>query len=285
MKVIEKEELNDKKYQEALDGLTPELAEVVKTTAAESGIREDVFLKLKGMGNCMKNSILLYDFLKEHFYGPEWYELFEKILKEKENGESYLEILRDISSRKKLSAADVEHIYQNTDSEYGFQKVLEEQQSKDKTIQKTWDKRGLKEEKLSEEQKKEELEVPASADGNLYENFYQEVTKPEPEALVKEEMDQHDRLVAAVINSNNEYKDMKNRLKDMEKVARMQNDMIIQYKNNVDSIQKENKRLKKEYEQLQNENEKLKKEYGLAMYRLTEINNFTAGNSGNKLFP
>ncbi len=97
-------------------------------------------------------------------------------------------------------------------------------------------------------------------------------------------MDQHDQLVAAVINSNNEYKDMKNRLKEMERVARMQNDMIIQYKNSVDSMQNENEKLKKDYEKLQNDNEKLKKDYDLAVSRLTEINNFTAGNSANKLF-
>ncbi len=271
MKVIEKKELNDKKYQEILDGLVPEVVEVVKTAAEENGIREDVFLKLKEIGNF--ESALLYDFLKEHFYGPEWYVLFEKIWKEKENGESYLEILKDISIKNELSAADVEHIYQNTDSEYEFQKGLEEQQNKDKK------------EKFEKEPEKKELEISAPTDGSLYENFYKEITKKEPEIPAKEEMDQHDQLVAAVINSNNEYKDMKNRLKEMEKVAHMQNTMIIQYKNSVDSIQNENKKLKKEYEQLQKENEKLKEEYALAMSRLTKINNFTADNSGNKLFP
>lgn len=270
MKVIEKKELNDKKYQEILDGLAPEVVEVVKTAVEENGIREDVFLKLNEIGNF--ESTLLYDFLKEHFYGPEWYELFEKILKDKENGESYLEMLKEICIKKKLSAADVEHIYQNTDSEYEFQKGLEEQQ-KDKK------------EKFEKEPEKKELEISVPTDGSLYEHFYKEVTKPEEsKAPVKEEMDQHDQLVAAVINSNNEYKDMKNRLKEMEKVAHMQNTMIIQYKNSVDSIQNKYDELKTAYEQLQNENEQLKKEYALAMSRLTEINNFTAGNSGNKLF-
>lgn len=272
MKVIEKKELNDKKYQEILDGMSPELVEVVKTIAVEHGIREDVFLKVKEMRNLIE-STLLYDFLKEHFYGPEWYELFEKILKEKENGESYLEMLKEICIKKKLSAADVEHIYQNTDSEYGFQKLLEEQQNKDKK------------EKFEKEPEKKELEISVPTDGSLYEHFYKEVTKPEEsKAPVKEEMDQHDQLVAAVINSNNEYKDMKNRLKEMEKVAHMQNTMIIQYKNSVDNIQNKYDELKTAYEQLQKENEKLKEEYALAMSRLTEINNFTAGNSGNKLF-
>lgn len=271
MKVIEKKELNDKKYQEILNGLKPELTEAVETAAAENGVREDVFLKLKEMETSME-STLLYDFLKEHFYGPEWYGLFGKILKEKEDGESYLEILKEICIKKKLSAADVEHIYQNTDSEYGFQKALEEHQNRDKK------------EKTEKEQRTKELEVSVPTDGSLYENFYQEITKPEPEVPMKEKMDQHDQLVAAVINSNNEYKDIKNRLKEMERVARMQNDMIIQYKNSVDSMHNENEKLKKDYEKLQNDNEKLKKDYDLAVSRLTEINNFTAGNSANKLF-
>lgn len=47
MKVIGKNELNDKKYQDILYELAPELVEVVKTVAVENGIREDVFLKLK----------------------------------------------------------------------------------------------------------------------------------------------------------------------------------------------------------------------------------------------
>lgn len=271
MKVIGKNELNDKKYQDILYELAPELVEVVKTVAVENGIREDVFLKLKKIN--FIESTFLYDFLKEHFYGPEWYGLFEKIMKEKENGESYLEILKDICIKKKLSAADVEHIYQNTDSEYGFQKVLKEQQSKNKK------------EKPEKEQQKKELQVSAPTDGSLYENVYQEITKLETSASVKQEMDQHDQLVAAVINSNNEYKDMKNRLKEMERMAHMQNNMIIQYKNSVDDIQDKYDKLKIAYEQLQNENDQLKKEYALAMSRLTEINNFTAGNSGNKLFP
>ncbi len=271
-KIIGKEELKDKKYKEVLNVLTPELAQAIETAAVETGIREDVFMELKAVGNI--ESTLLYDFLTEHFYGPEWYGLFGKILKGKENSESYLEILKEISVKQKLSAADVEHIYQNTDSEYEFQKELEEHKNKED-----------KKEKTEKEQEKKELEVCVPTDGSLYENFYQEITKPEPEVPMKEKMDQHDQLVAAVINSNNEYKDIKNRLKEMERVARMQNDMIIQYKNSVDSMQNENEKLKKDYEKLQNDNEKLKKEYALAMSRLTEINNFTAGNSGNKLFP
>ncbi len=267
MKVIGKNELNDKKYQDILDGLAPELIEVVKTAAAENGIREDVFLKLKEIN--FIESTLLYDFLKAHFYGPEWYGLFEKILKEKENGESYLEIVKEICEKNKFSAADVEYIYKNTDSEYGFQKVLEEEQNKSK-------KKKLE---------KEELQVSAPTERTLYENFYEEITKQEAEILIEQEMDQHDQLVAAVINSNNEYKDMKNRLKEMERVARMQNNIIIQYKNNVDNIQDNYDKLKTAYEQLQKENDKLKNEYASAMSRLAEINNFTAGNSGNTLFP
>ena len=107
MKVIEKKDLKDQKYMEVLDRLAPELAQVVKTAVMETGVREDVFMKLKEMDNSIE-STLLYEFLTEHFYGPEWYGLFEKILKEKENGESYLEILKEISVKNKLSAADVE---------------------------------------------------------------------------------------------------------------------------------------------------------------------------------
>ena len=59
-------------------------------------------------------------------------------------------------------------------------------------------------------------------------------------------MDQHDQLVAAVINSNNEYKDMKNRLKEMEREARMQNDKNIKYKNSVDRKQNENEKYQTE---------------------------------------
>ncbi len=270
-KIIGKEELKDKKYKEVLDRLTPELAQAIETAAMETGIREDVFMELKAVDSNIE-STLLYEFLIEHFYGPEWYELFGKILKEKENGENYLEVLKEISIKKKLSAADVEHIYQNTDSEYGFQKILEELDEDEKTRK--------AQEKPEKEQKRKDLEK-ISIDDSIYENFYQEVTKSE---ITVEKMDQHDQLMAAVINSNNEYKDMKNRLKEMDRMARMQNHIIIQYKNSVDSIREENEKLKADYEQLQNENETLKANYDLAMSRLTKINSFTAGNGGSKLF-
>jgi len=277
MEIIGKEELKGKKYKEVLDGMAPELAQAVETAAAETGIRKDVFLELKEAGSRIE-SALLYDFLTEHFYGPEWYGLFGKILEEKENGESYLEILKEISIKKKLSAADVEHIYQNTDSEYGFQKVLEEQQGKGEKAEKA--QKGK--EKPEKEQKKEDLEeVSVPIDEGIYGNFYKEVTKPE---ITVERMDQHDQLMAAVINSNNEYKDIKNRLREMERMTRMQNDIIVQYKNRVNIIQNQYEEQKSAYEQLQNENKRLKTDYDLAVSRLAEINNFTAGSSGNKLF-
>lgn len=260
MKTIKIDELKEKKYKDIVDELTLELAQTVENAAAEVGVREDVLMTLKELNGSIEG-VLLYDFLTDHFYGAEWYELFGKIMKEKENGESYLEILKEVSAKKKLAIADVAQVYQNTDSEYGFQRVLEKLQKGD----------------VPSEQKKKEAEkafVPTA--DSIYENFYQEVIETEEPT---EQMDQHDQLVAAVIKANNEYKDMKNKLKEMERMAHIQNRILAQYKESIANIQKEDEELKAVYEKLQKEHEELKKKFNAAISRLTEINNFTAGNS------
>jgi len=268
MKTIKIDELKEKKYKEIMDELTSELAQTVENAAAEIGVREDVLMTLKELNGSIEG-VLLYDFLIDHFYGAEWYELFGKILKEKENGASYLEILKEVSAKKKLSVADVAQVYRNTDSEYGFQRVLEQLQNADE-----------KANELSEQKKKgsEKASVPTA--DSVYENFYQEVIETEK---TTEQMDQHDQLVAAVIKVNNEYKDMKNKLKEMERMAHIQNRILAQYKENIANIQKEDEELKTVYEKLQKENAELKKKYNSAISRLVEINNFTAGNSSDKL--
>lgn len=130
MKTIKTEELKDNKYKKILETLPIELAQIVETAAAETGVREDVLLALKEVRGI--EGVVLYDFLIDHFYGAEWYELFGKIMKEKENGERYLQILKEISANGKISAAEAGHVYQNTDSEYGFHQVCSDPKKLDK---------------------------------------------------------------------------------------------------------------------------------------------------------
>ncbi len=266
MKLLNKEDLQGQK--KLMGMFSEQAAEVISMAAGEGGIREDVLQKLSQMDLTEEQLFAVYPFLQNHTYTAEWYPLFLQILNEAENGQMCLGVIEKEGMKHKLDFQKINSLYQNAESDYefvnGFQGREDEEEEKQEEQM-----------EILEQETEEKGSAPAVRN-NLYEGFYHDtVTMYENEPVEEDGKDQHDALVAGVVKANNEYKDMKNRMREMERMTRLQNKMLQQYQDNYIAAVSENNELKKKYKNLQDEFQELKARYESLVLKLTDINNYT----------
>ena len=160
--------------------------------------------------------------------------------------------------------------YQEAETDFEFVNRLDE--TKEPAITKKADITDV----ISRTEEKNQIQETTAdtKDIKLYENFYKE-TMSDKIMVEDSKSDLHDVLVENVVKANNEYKDMKNRLKELERMANLQNQMLQQYKENYLTMVDESTRLKKEYDACREETEELKRKYKALVAKVTDINNYT----------
>lgn len=256
-----------KENKEIMDKLNKQTADIIVMAASENGIREDVLNKIGEMELTEEEAIMLYPFLINAEYSADWYPVFKTIMEQAENASMCLGKIEEIGKTQTLDLQEVEKAYQESESEFEFINRL------GKVSQPAITKKDDVTDMISKTEKKNAVQevVTASHQDKLYESFYKE-TMTDKIMIEDSKTDFHDVLVENVVKANNEYKDMKNRLKELERMVNLQNQMLQQYKENYMTIVDESTQLKKKYDVCREENEELKKKFKVLVTTLEARN-------------
>ena len=256
MKILTGKDLKENK--EVMNKLDKQVADIIVMAASENGIREDVLNKIGEMELTEEQAIMLYPFLTNAEYSADWYPIFKTIMEQAENAHMCLGKIEEEVKNQKLNLQEIEKAYQDSETDFEFiNNINRQEEEKQPAIAK---KNGV----TAIINKAEEIEnvqvAVTDTQNNLYESFYKE-TMSDRIMVEDSKTDQHDVLVENVVKANNEYKDMKNRLKELERMVNLQNQMLQQYKENYMAAVDESTKLKKEYDVCREENEELKKKF------------------------
>lgn len=276
MKMLMQEDLEQENYAQKLGEMDEQEVAVIRL-CAKSGIREDVFCKIQDIGLGDK-TMILYDFLTDVTYGAEWYDLLMQIVNEKEDSSAYLNIIHEAH----CSIADARRAYESSQNDFEFAEEIsrEVESIQEETVEEEDDSEGRIDNLPNDYEYNEETDTYVLQEQkapNMYNEIYHELVGGE--TVVGENVkSEHDMLIELAVKAGANYKDLLVKIKDMERISKIQNRMIEQQNEQIVTLKKENERVIQEKQFTSKEFEETKRKYESLVTKLTDISTFTGKN-------